>query len=172
MAKGRRSKERSRKRASSRRKRGSNRGKGLLTPWTLLVVGVVLAVGFIILALRAGTGTAGTYYPPTDIAGHAESVPPTHILSRPMPLSIFKHMLEHADGSGPPGVIISYNCEDYECEPDLVDRLRTIAEDYPTFVYLAPFPGMTTKIAVTRRGDQIILDTFDEERIRAFIERE
>jgi len=79
-------------------------------------------------------------------------------------------MLEHADGSGPPGVIISYNCDDYDCQPDFVDRLRAIAEDYPDFVYLAPFPGMTAKLAVTRRGKQVILDEFDEQRIRNFIE--
>ncbi len=87
-----------------------------------------------------------------------------------MPLSMQKHMLEHADGQGPPGVIINYNCEDFECEPDLIDKLKAIAQDYPEFVYLAPFPNMSAKIAITRRGAIEVLDEFDEERIRRFIE--
>jgi hypothetical protein len=111
------------------------------------------------------------YYPPTDIAGHTEDVPPGHILNEPMPLAVQKHMLEHADGSGPPGVIINYNCEDFTCEPDLIERLAEIAQEYPSFVYLAPFPGMDAKIALTRLGELEVLDSFDEERIRAFIER-
>ncbi len=171
MAKRRGSKNSRRKRTGARRARSRNKRRNSVVPWILLGVGVIAAVGLIALGLRFSSGAAGTYYPPTDVAGHTESAPPSHILSRPMPLSIFKHMLEHADGSGPPGVIISYNCDDYDCEPDLVDQLRAIAEDYPEFVYLAPFPGMTTKIAVTRRGSQITLDALDEERIRAFIEQ-
>ncbi len=160
-------KKRSRSRARSRRQQ---QGMGAGT-WVLIGLGVIAIAGFIFAALRYGGSSTAAFYPPTDVRGHTETVPPSHILDQPMPLSMHKHMLEHADGKGPPGVIINYNCEDYECEPDLIDRLRAIAEDYPTFVYLAPFPGMTAKIAVTRRGAQEILDEFDEERIRNFIER-
>ncbi len=164
MAKSRKNKRR--KRSSRRRERRSSSAWA----WGLLVGGSLLAVVFIVFAVRYASGSEGAYYPPTDIRGHTETAPPAHIIDRPMPLSTFKHMLEHSDGNGPPGVIISYNCDDYECEPDLIDRLRAIAEDYPDFVYLAPFPDMTTKIAVTRRGRQIVLDEFDEQRIRDFIE--
>ncbi len=162
-------------RKRKRRKRATRRQRRDTTPtwaWVLLAAGTLVTVVLIVLAVRYAGSARGTFYPPTDIAGHTESSPPAHILDRPMPLSVFKHMLEHADGSGPPGVIISYNCDDYECEPDLVDRLRAIAEDYPAFVYLAPFPDMTAKIAVTRRGKQIVLDALDEQRIREFIEIE
>lgn len=148
-----------------RSQRGGNRG--------LLIGGAlaILAVGaFVIVALRY-SGSEAAFYPPTDIVGHAENVPPRHILTAPMPLSMQKHMLEHADGNGPPGVVINYNCQDFPCEPDLVERLTAIAEAYPEFVYLAPFPGMSAKIVVTRRGNRLILDTVDEGRIRAFIER-
>jgi hypothetical protein len=69
---------------------------------------------------------------------------------------------KHADGNGPPGVIINYNCQDYQCEPDLVERLTAIAQEYLEFVYLAPFPNMTAKIAVTRVGAIETFDTFDE----------
>ncbi len=165
MAKSRKNKRRKR----SNRRRG--RESSPLLAWLLLAGGSFVTIVLIVLAVRYASGaSASTYYPPTDIVGHTETSPPSHILDRPMPLSTFKHMLEHSDGNGPPGVIINYNCEDYECEPDLIDRLRAIAEDYPDFVYLAPFPDMTTKIAVTRRGRQIVLDEFDEQRIRDFIE--
>ncbi len=157
-----------RRRSSSHRR---ERRSSPLWAWLLLVGGSLATIVLIVLAVRYASGaTGGTYYPPTDTAGHAETSPPSHILERPLPLATFKHMLEHADGSGPPGVIISYNCDDYDCQPDFVDRLRAIAEDYPDFVYLAPFPGMTAKLAVTRRGKQVILDEFDEQRIRNFIE--
>ncbi len=141
---------------------------------SLRKMGGIAALVTIIAALGYGGYrwiTGAKYYPPTDAVGHTETVPATHILTEPMPLGTYKHMLEHADGNGPPGVIISYNCEDFNCEPDLIERLTTIAQEYPTFVYLAPFPGMDAKIALTRFGELEVLDSFDEQRIRAFIER-
>lgn len=107
--------------------------------------------------------------PPTDMANHIEVSPPGHILTGPMPLAIQKHMLEHADGGGPPGVIINYNCVKFRCSEGMIERLATIARSYPTFVYLAPFPDMDVKIAVTRLGNIITLDEVDEGRIREFI---
>ena len=40
-----------------------------------------------------------------------------------MPIAIQKHMLEHADGKegGRGGVIINYNCEDFNCEDGLIE---------------------------------------------------
>lgn len=108
--------------------------------------------------------------PPTDIAGHIERSPPSHILDEPMPLSIQKHMLEHADGSGPPGVVINYNCEDFACESDLREDLKQVAEEYPDFVYLAPYPAMAKKIAITRVGKIQTFDTFDKDALIRFIE--
>ncbi len=136
----------------------------------LVAIAVLLGGGLLVAASRTG-GVKGAYYPPTDIRGHTENVPPSHILSSPMPLSVHKHMLEHADGSGPPGVIINYNCEDFECAPDLVDRLAAIVNDYPDNVYLAPFPNMSAKIVVSRYQRRLVLDEYDEEKIREFIER-
>ncbi len=128
---------------------------------------LVAVLGFAGYRWAAGT----KIYPPTDVQGHTETVPPDHVLTSPMPVGMHKHMLEHADGNGPPGVIINYNCEDFDCAPDTIDRLAEIARAYPTFVYVAPYPGMDAKIAVTRFGQQELLDSVDEERIRAFIER-
>jgi len=161
--------KRSRKQRKPRRRTRREQRQDL-KPALILGVATVLALAFVFFAISYARRTRSAYLPPTDIAGHTETVPRSHILSRPMPISTFKHMLEHADGNGPPGVVISYNCEDLDCEPDLVEKLRGIAEDYPTFVYLAPFPNMSAKIAVTRRGAQIVLEEFDEQRIRDFIE--
>ncbi|MFQ5946621.1 MAG: hypothetical protein ACE5NC_10295 [Anaerolineae bacterium] len=108
--------------------------------------------------------------PPTGIGGHPEDLPRGHILTTPMPLGIQRHMLEHADGGGPPGVIINYNCVKFRCPDGMADRLEEVARAYPEFVYLAPYPEMDVKIAVTKRGKILILDEADQARIRSFIE--
>ncbi len=107
--------------------------------------------------------------PPIDIAGHIEENPSSHVLKEPMPLPIQKHMLEHADGSGPPGVIINYNCMDYQCEEGLIPKLEEFTVKYPEFVYVAPFKGMDAKIALTRFREIEILDSYDEQKIESFI---
>lgn len=108
--------------------------------------------------------------PPITMAGHTETLPPGYILSTPMPQTIQKHMLEHAGGSGAPGVIIQYNCEDFECEPGLVEQLAEIARSYRGSVYLAPntYDG---KVILTKLDKRTILDQFDERAIRSFITR-
>ena len=106
--------------------------------------------------------------PPTDVRGHVEGAPPSRVLKEPMPIAVQKHMLEHADGYGPPGVIINYNCEDFECEPGLIEKLEAFAYEYSN-VYVAPYPKMSVKIALTRYGKIKTLDRYDEEEIRAFI---
>ena len=88
--------------------------------------------------------------PPTTMQGHVEASPVSHVIREPMPLTIHKHMLEHADGTGPPGIIINYNCNDYNCEPGLIENLESFAEKYPANVYVAPFPNMDAKIAITK----------------------
>ena len=108
--------------------------------------------------------------PPTEMEGHTEDLLRGHILSTPMPELIQRHMLEHADGKGPPGVIVQYNCEDYVCEPDLVERLETLVRRYGAYVYLAPndYDG---KIILTKLGALQILEEFDQRRIETFIGR-
>lgn len=133
------------------------------------------------LYILIGLGTAGVIWglivlisakpklPPTSQQGHIEASPDSHILDSPMPENIQKHMLEHADGAGAPGIIIQYNCENFECESDLVNKLAQIAKDYPAYVYLAP-NNYDGKIILTRLGKMEILDGFDESKIRGFIE--
>lgn len=107
--------------------------------------------------------------PPTDLQGHVEENPPAHIMDKPMPESIQKHMLEHADGKGAPGVIIQYNCQKYTCGSDLVEKLKTIVDKYPQNVYLAP-GSYDGKIILTRLGKREILADFDEDRMIDFID--
>ena len=128
----------------------------------------VLVLGLIILGIFWSISSIKTL-PPTDIQGHIESSPSSHVLKEPMPIAIQKHMLEHADGSGPPGIVINYNCEDYICEEGLIEKLEYFAEKYPKNVYVAPFDGMGVKIALTKFGKIEILEEYAEEKIENFI---
>ncbi len=101
--------------------------------------------------------------------GHVEQSPVSHTLREPMPLEIQRHMLEHSDSTGPPGIIINYNCEDYECENELIENLENFAEEFPSNVYIAPFKDMDAKIVLTRLNKIEILEEYNEEQIRKFI---
>ena len=132
--------------------------------WGIFIAILVLVVvGFYFLFSSVKT------LPPTDMRGHIEESPPSHILKEPMPLAVQKHMLEHADGTGPPGIIINYNCEDYNCESDLIEKLEAFAEIYTANVYVAPFKDMDAKIVLTKQNGIDILEDYDEERINNFI---
>jgi hypothetical protein len=131
--------------------------------WILISAGLLTGFFFLISSKKI--------LPPTTIQGHIESSPESHILDQPMDVRVHKHMLEHADGVGPSGIIINHNCEDYDCEPDLIDRLSKFVEENPETVYLAPYPNMSAKIVLSALGRQEILDSFDEQVIRNFIEQ-
>ena len=132
--------------------------------YTAIIAGVfAIGGGFIWLISSAPN------LPTISTQGHIESSPPSHIVTNPMPVSIQSHMLEHADGRGAEGVIIQYNCDDYECESNLIDKLTNIVEEYPENVYLAP-NNYDGKIILTKIGQREILDTFDGQAIRDFIE--
>ena len=129
--------------------------------------GGVLAVG-LVAALVAFFSAQGVL-PPTSFAGpHVEIWPDVRISSTPIPISQQKHIVEHVPG-GRPGVLLQYNCEEFECEPDLVERLAEIALQYPN-VYMAPYPGMSAKIAVSALSAQLVLEELDEAKIVEFIE--
>ena len=113
----------------------------------------------------------GGNLPPTDMAGHIEENPPSQIMKEPMQLSIHKHMLEHAGGieGGRGGIIINYECEKFNCEEDLVEKLESYTLNYD-YVYVAPYYGMDVKIALTKLGKIKTLETYDEDIITSFIE--
>lgn len=134
--------------------------------WAILIVILALIVwGFVSLFNQ-------TTLPPTSQQGHIEAIPDSHILRVPMGELIQRHMLEHADGinGGPPGVIINYNCEDYSCEQGLIESLEAFATQYTANVYVAPFPNMGVKIAITREGRIQTLDEYDQTTIDNFIQ--
>lgn len=132
--------------------------------WGIFLVIIILIVGGIYFSV-SNIKTL----PPTDMQGHVEASPESHVLREPMPITIQKHMLEHADGTGPPGVIINYNCGDYKCEEGLIEDLESFAEKYPLNVYVAPFKGMDAKIALTKLGRIEVLEEYDEEIIDNFV---
>jgi len=162
-------KERQRLRAQEREAEARNRRRKALlrrgVRWGVL--GVIVALGAGWLGYSIATAKR---LPSTSMADHIEQSPPGHILTTPMPIAIQKHMLEHADGGGRPGVIINYNCVKFRCPAGMIDRLAGFVRAYPEFVYLAPYPDMDVKIAVTRLGKILTLDDVDDTRIRAFIE--
>ena len=135
-----------------------------------IIIGIVTLLVFVGIGWLAATQNTNTErLPPTSVAGHVEQSPASHILSEPMSEAIQKHMLEHADGEGNPGVIVQYNCTDFTCEDNLVEKLTAIVEDYPEYVYLAPnqYDG---KIILTRFREREVMEEFDESAIRNFIE--
>ena len=155
--------ERQRKNVKDKTVRGGRKmGKGII-----YAVIAVVAIG--------GIGWLFTFIPnlpPTSQQNHSENSPPAHILTTAIPDSIQRHMLEHADGSDAngPGIIIQYNCDDYECEAEMVEQLTVLVSGYPDNVYLAP-NNYDGKSILTRLGKREVLDEFDQEIIKNFIER-
>jgi len=135
--------------------------------WSIVVVIVGLFLFGIILLIPNNAGL-----PPTDMKGHIESNPLSHILKKQMRIEVQKHMLEHADGveGGKGGVIINYNCEDFLCEDELVENLEDFVNQY-NYVYVAPFDGMTSKIALTKLNRIQTLEEYEETLIKEFIEK-
>jgi len=134
----------------------------------IFMLAVVFAIVFLISFGLFNMVTAKKL-PPTHFANHIEESPPSHVVREPLDIRIQRHMLEHSDGDGPPGIIINYDCNSHTCAPDLIPKLEAFAEKYPENVYVAPFPTMKAKIALTRIGRIDTLDSYDEARIEGFI---
>ncbi len=131
----------------------------------VVIVGAVIGYVFLI-------GTP-KILPPTgwSLGTHPETWPQSRILDERIPLKVQEHIMEHDRGTNsPPGIIIQYNCSKYSCGDDLVQKLEDIVREYPTRVYLAPFPKMGAKIVLTTFKKREILEEFDENRIVEFIE--
>ena len=109
--------------------------------------------------------------PPTSFSpSHSETFPPRQINTAPIPRPEQEHVMERGGGHHRKGsMLVQYNCGDYECEPDLVERLTEIVRSYPPQVYLAPYPGMDAKIALAAPGRLLRLETLNEEKVREFI---
>ncbi|MFB6246201.1 MAG: hypothetical protein ABEI74_01250 [Candidatus Pacearchaeota archaeon] len=134
--------------------------------WTI----TILILGIIAFAIVNSISSVKNL-PPTSPKGHIEQSPKSHVLKQPMKLTVQKHMLEHADGSGPPGIIINYNCKNYKCAENLIPKLEKFAKQYPQKVYVAPFWQMEAKIALTKSGSIKTLEKYDKKAIENFIEK-
>ena len=172
MAANRKAKYERRQQAVDRRQQESRKARRGNLRRTLVIFagGLALVVsvigGFI---LFAGTQKI---LPPTGFGpNHSESFPPQQINTQPIDLRIQEHVMERGGVSHRQGsMLVEYNCVDYQCDSDLVQRLTELVESYPPQVYLAPFPGMDAKIALAAPDRLETLDDFDEQRIRQFIE--
>lgn len=111
----------------------------------------------------------------TDAHDPYNSLPPTSgthvggkaswgISDSAIPDELQLHNLE--DG----GVGIQYNCTlvENDCK-QLVESLATIAKKYPDKVFMAPYPKMDTKIALTAWTRVDKLNDFDQNRIQLFV---
>jgi len=59
--------------------------------------------------------------------------------------------------------------KNYDCSPDLIEKLEAFADKYPLNVYVSPFKNMDEKIALTKLGRILTLESYDETAIDNFI---
>ena len=159
---------RGRRRQESRTARLGNLRRRLLLAAAGFTV-TSLAVAGIVLFMTTRS-TFGKILPPTGFsAAHLESLPLQQINTQPIPRLEQEHVMERAAGHERGGLLMQYNCVEYQCEPDLVEQLTEIVLTFPEYVYLAPYPTMDAKIALAAPGRLLTLDTLDEIKIRKFI---
>lgn len=149
-----------------------NEPKGFLSKSLMKKIKIYSIVGVVLILLIFG-GLALTNrksLPPKDMAGHIEVVPDTKISGRPLDPRIHKHILEHFDGGDGSrgGIVINYDCESYDCEPGLIEKLQDFTKSYE-YVYVAPYKNMKSKIVLTKLNRQITLDDFNSETIDQFL---
>jgi len=161
-----------RHKAKERRSQESRRARrGNLRRTLLMVAGGLVAFAVVFGAFILFISTQKELPPTAFSPAHSESLPPQQVNTQPIPRLIQEHVMERGGNHLAGGMLVQYNCEQYDCEPDLVENLVEIVEGYPSQVYLAPYPGMDAKIALAAPGRLETLDTFDEQRIQSFIRR-
>ncbi len=98
--------------------------------------------------------------PPTS-GPHWDSSAPWGVYTTPVPNERQVHNLEHG------GVLIQYKSED----AGLISQLEQFAKrqvSYPCYLVVAPYPNMSTTIAVTAWGVRETMETYDEAKLQAF----
>lgn len=181
----RRKAERELKRAQNQREREKQRRAGALKKWLSYLLGVLLLAGAGYWAYgRWGSGLPGEFVPslgnrhlgpfeigitqynsdPPTSGPHFPSIARWGIHETPIPKELQVHNLE--DG----GVLVQYNCQqtNAECRA-LVEKLAQIVRRYDHAI-LAPYPGMSHRIALTAWSRIDKFNDFDEARIVKFID--
>ena len=131
---------------------------------------LVVAVGGFVLFMTTSS-TFGKILPPTGYtAAHRETLPGRQINTQPIHRLVQEHVMERDAGHARGSMLVQYNCRSYECGEDLVDKLTAVVSSYPPQVYLAPYPTMDAKIALAAPGKLLLLNAFDEDKIRGFID--
>ena len=160
-----------RQRAGERRlreSRGARRHSMMRT--LVMITGGLAVVALVIGGVVLFAGNVKEL-PPTGFGpAHSELLPQRQINTIPIPRPIQEHVMERGGQHRTGGMLVEYNCTDYQCEPDLVETLTEIVRSYPSQVYMAPYPGMDAKIALAAPGRLLTLETLDEEKVREFIE--
>ena len=157
-----------RQQASRRAHRGKFRRTLMMAGGVLGVL--VLAIGGLALFM-ATSSTFGKELPPTGYTpAHRETLPRQQINSQPIHRLVQEHVMEREAGHERGSMLVQYNCRKYQCGEDLVDRLTDVVLSYPPQVYLAPYPTMDAKIALAAPGKLLLLDAFEEDKIRKFID--
>jgi hypothetical protein len=190
-------KERERRQQAGRRteqreqRRVRQHAKRRLRRWMYVavsaVIGILITVSLFLPSLGGGTNrSAGRNDGPGEtfaildtihIADSASSneynsVPPTSgphwvapapwgIYAEPVPNERQIHNLEHG------GIVIQYKSEDTA----LISQLEDFAKkqiSYPCYLMVAPYPAMSTTIAVTAWGVLKTMDAYDGDQLQAF----
>ncbi len=98
--------------------------------------------------------------PPTS-GSHWDPPAPWGVYAAPVPNERQVHNLEHG------GILIQYKSEDAA----LISQLEDFAKkqvSYPCYLMVAPYPDMSTTIAVTAWGVLDTMDAYDEDKLQAF----
>ena len=163
-----------RERAERKKERRRGRVKQVQRQQTFrmfaLLGAVVAVVALAVVGVVFLIATSDILPPTTFGPGHSEAFPPQRINLEPIPRRIQEHVMERGGGHHQAGsMLVQYNCEDYQCEPDLIGQLTDLVQGYPPQVYLAPYPNMDAKIALAAPGRLQTLKSFDKGKIREFI---
>ena len=149
-------------------RRGNFRRTAVMAGGGLTVL--VLAVGGFLLFMTTSS-PFGKELPPTGYTpAHRETLPTQQINRQPIPRLVQEHVMESDAGHERGSMLVQYNCRNYECGEDLLDKLTAMVSSYPPQVYLAPYPTMDAKIALAAPGKLLLLKAFDEDKIRGFID--
>jgi len=177
--------ERQSKKEERQKQKARRKGTRLLTRILVTLIGIVLigAAGYWYF-LDQATGPRGEFFPslgnrhitrnqvgltnynssPPTSGPHLPSIARWGIHENPISKELQVHNLE--DG----GVMVQYNCQrsSQECQ-ELIRKLAQVVRQYKHAI-LAPYTGMSHKIALTAWTRIDKFNEFDEKRIASFIE--